>query len=351
MKSIVFIISTMGEGGAQRVVANLANSWCKKYKVCILTLFQPICIYDLDPDVRVYHYADMGKKPNIFLQHLPKFHHIKKFFWARKIKKNVCANVTISMMPYSNLVNAFSYRGDKVIMSERSDPSSMDKGHYRIEKFVLGLADHVVFQSNYVKTQFNKIIQKKSSIILNPVSVSVTASSFRKNRIVAVGRLVAQKNHKLLIAAFSEFLKTHPDYTLDIYGTGVLEDELKEQINLRGLESKVFLRGFVKDIHSQISDAKIFVLSSMFEGLSNALLEAMMMGIACISTKVAGSTEIIRSMENGILVDIGDQEMLTRAMSLLADDDDLRKKIEKNALSMSEEFRAEVIISQWEKHL
>ena len=98
----------------------------------------------------------------------------------------------------------------------------------------------------------------------------------------------------------------------------------------------------------------MFVLSSDFEGLSNALLEAMMMGIPCISTDCAGSDEIIEDMKNGLLVPVGDEAALCRAMDKLVGDDDLRESIAEEGMRRSERFRTETVVKQWieliEKH-
>ena len=93
----------------------------------------------------------------------------------------------------------------------------------------------------------------------------------------------------------------------------------------------------------------MFVLSGRYEGLSNALLECLSMGIACISTRWEGSTDVIRDGENGLLIDIGSEEQMTAAMTYLAEDAKIREDLGSQARKTSERFEAEIVIGQWEE--
>ena len=111
------------------------------------------------------------------------------------------------------------------------------------------------------------------------------------------------------------------------------------------------LEGFRTDIHEAIRDAEMFVLSSDFEGQSNALIEAMLMGIACISTACTGSDELIHDGVDGLLVPVGDAQALARAMCRLDGDPTLRASIERNAMQRAWEFSTENIVRKWERIL
>ena len=117
-------------------------------------------------------------------------------------------------------------------------------------------ADRVVFQTNYAKNRFSPKVKRKSVIIPNPICISCIANRFSKKKILAVGRLVPQKNHALLIKSFSLFHKIHNEYTLEIYGVGSLLDELQILVNQLGLNNYVNFRGFFDDIHERIKDAE-----------------------------------------------------------------------------------------------
>ena len=122
-----------------------------------------------------------------------------------------------------------------------------------------------------------------------------------------------------------------------------------DMIWILGLEQAVRFHGQVRDVHAAIADAEMFVLSSDYEGLSNSLLECMMMGIPCISTRCEGSSDVIRSGENGILVDIGSEKQMAEAMSLLAEDALLRERIGVQGRRTSERFQPERVIGQWQQ--
>lgn len=350
MKNVMLIISSLAGGGAERVTVNLANALSNKYNVCILTLFANPDDYHPDERIKVLRYSDYLDHSNrTRMKLVQKFYpgYLPRLLWARGIKKQFKPAATISMLIVPNLINSLTPCGDFRIVSERADPSIIG-GMYRksIRRSAL-LSDHTVFQSKRVQNMFPRIVRKKSSVILNPVNVEMEVPTYREKRIVTAGRLSAQKNHNMLIRAFSRFVETHKDYILEIYGKGKLKDELIALANQTGVGDKVKICGFAPDLHERINNAEMFVLPSDFEGLSNALLEAMMMGLPCISTDCAGSDEVIENMFNGLLVPVGDEDALLDAMSKVADDKELRKKLSRNAKWTSTRFHTDTVINQW----
>ena len=117
-------------------------------------------------------------------------------------------------------------------------------------------------------------------IIPNPIGINNLPKRDNeiKNTIVGVGRLSSQKNFALLINAFFRVEKEFPEYTLEIYGEGDERRVLEDQIEKLGLTAKVALKGAQKGVLEEIKSAKLFVLSSDFEGFPNALLEGMGIG-------------------------------------------------------------------------
>lgn len=187
-----------------------------------------------------------------------------------------------------------------LIYSERNDPNRVNQRKvdkiYR--KIVEHRADEFVFQTTGAQKCYPKKVQKRSVVILNPLDVTGFPThdfTVEKKEIVTVGRLEPQKNQKLLINAFSELAKDFPDYTLIIYGEGSLRNELENYIISKGLQSKVVLPGVKNNIQEYIKDASLFVLSSDYEGIPNALIEAMAIGLPCVSTDCSpgGARELI----------------------------------------------------------
>lgn len=339
-KEIVFITNTMSRGGAARVLSILANHYAKKeWKVGII-LRKIENTYQLNPNITIIEVGNDSQT--------------NRFKWISIIRNYVKKRegcIVVSFLSMVNVYTILATRGLKarVIVSERNDIKIANAGFkYYLARYMYSKADHIVFQSNRVKNYFSSKVQKKSTIILNPVKISCKATAVPANKIVNSGRLEPQKNQKLLIIAFSKLVKIHPEYKLYIYGEGTLRGELLHLVDGLGLNGKVFLPGNVSDIHEKIADAKMFVLSSNFEGLSNSLLESMMMGLPCISTECAGSDEIIRSGENGLLVAVGDETALFTAMERLIEDSELCRKIAKNAMDDADQFRYENVIRKWE---
>jgi len=237
----------------------------------------------------------------------------------------------------------------KIVISERNDPRHDGRGFITnlLTKILYPLADGIVFQTNRAKVYFSDKIQKKSRIIPNPIEVTAKASDNTEKKIVSVGRLASQKNQMMLIDAFYNVLKKYPDYTLYIYGEGNLRQKLTERIEELGLSHKVFLPGNILNLHEKIADAQVFALSSDYEGLSNALLEAMTMGLPCVSTNCAGADEYIENEKNGLLVPVGDTVAMEKALLYMIENPQNRVMMGNEAKKSSQNFSSENILKVW----
>lgn len=347
-RRIAFVLGSMGRGGAERVVSLLANEFATQgWAVHILTLLDDRVDYELHDGVKVIPLCGGGRSR---VQQLP--------HWIYRVRQHVRSTkpeVVVSFVARVNIVTLVACFGlrQRVIISERNDPAG--DGRSLIVKFVTRLlypmANCVVFQTRWAQSCFPKRIQRLSAIIPNPIRVHVESCRVDSKKIVSVGRLVEQKNHKLLIDAFSAVHERYPEYRLYIYGEGHLRQELEMQIRALGLSGTVFLPGVVPDVHSRIADAEMFVLSSDYEGLSNALLEAMMIGLPCISTDCAGSNEIIIHGENGLLVPVGDRVALAKAMITLIENPVLRLKVGDKSRDTVRRFNADEVLQEWNRVL
>lgn len=344
-KSILFIITSLYGGGAEKVCSILSTALSEKYDVTVAYLCETEKQYPFGAQcelIKIPEYQSKWKWIGTLLRL------IRRGLFVRRLKKGRKIDVSVSFLIPANQINIVSRCGERIITSERANPLKYLPEKFWRTRIIYALSDYVVFQSEKVRGLYGKRVLEHSGIIQNPVHVPCKALDERHRRIVTMGRLTDQKNHEMLIRSFSDFLKDYPDYTLSIYGEGELQislEQLIEELNLRG---SVFLEGNVQDVHRQIADAEIFVLSSNYEGMSNALLECMIMGIACISTACEGSTDVIRDGENGLLIEIGDQQGLTQAMKRLAQDTALRKRIERNGAEEADKYSIDTVLRKWE---
>lgn len=345
-RNLLFITSSLYLGGAQKVTSILANSMADRHNVAVAYCFDSGQSHVYDDRCIIRKLPEYAGDDGFF----------KKTSCVRKqvqdlkaLKKELSIDAAVSLGNTANYINALSKGKEKVICCERSSPKKSWGRWFFLTRKVYGKADHIVFQSEQVRSVFGQNIRAKSSILKNPVIIPEPAYEQRKKKIITMGRLTAQKNHALLIRSFAGFHQRFPEYTLHIFGDGELEKDLRYLIGSLGLSGSIILEGDRIDVHERIRDAEMFVLSSDYEGLSNALLECMSMGIACISTKCEGSVDVIQDGENGLITDIGDEKALTRAMCVLAEDIMLRRRLEQQAAEDMKAYDRAVVVRDWEE--
>jgi glycosyltransferase involved in cell wall biosynthesis len=215
----------------------------------------------------------------------------------------------------------------------------------------LRCARRIVFQTPGAMNCYGQNIQKKSTIILNPLDCEKLPERKAEcidNRIVTVGRLYPQKNHKMLINAFS-MSKAKETHSLHIYGEGSLRNELEKKIIEMNLTDKVFLEGTSKSVYEDIQNAKLFAFTSDYEGLPNALIEAMAIGIPCVSTDCSpgGAKMIINDGENGRLIECGNAEAFARALDDTLFNQEKQEKFSANGINIRHRVATGKITDEW----
>ena len=343
-RKISFFIGSMHGGGAERVISILANNYCKNgWNVDIVLLLSNKIGYELDKRINI---VDLSQSKGSYYKRLPN--------WLKKIRSYVKTEKPeriVSFIGRINILVLTACLGLKVpiIVSERNDPKRDGRGKLMLNycNLIYKKAKAVVYQTNYEKSCFSNKL-KNGVIIANPVSVSVHPKSLDSPyEIVTAGRLQPQKNHKMLIEAVSEVIKEYHDVTLKIYGDGYLKDQLQKQINDLQVAENIELCGNVSDLHERINGTCIFVMCSEFEGLSNALIEAMMLGIVCISTDYPGADEVIVHGNNGLIVKCDDANGLSKAIKQVLSDKELRNRLSVNAIEASMKYSESRVIELW----
>lgn len=209
--------------------------------------------------------------------------------------------------------------------------------------------DQIVILTNEDK-ELNWKNNSKVSVISNPVTfdTNIKTAPLTNKKIITAGRLVYQKNHKSLINAWKIVDQKHPDWQLEIWGDGALKNELSKQINTLGLNNKVLLMGYTNDIISRMLQASGCVLSSLYEGISLVLIEAMSCGLPIVSYACqCGPKDLIEHGKNGFLCEVNDETKLAEYICSIIADDKLRIRMGQASKKKSEEFRIEKIATQW----
>lgn len=353
MKKIFFVIGTMSNGGAERVVSILSNYFSKDYKVYVIALFDPQIDYILEKNVQYVFLLKDDKSLGL----LRNINRIKKLRYLVKELKPECVISFLSIINMIAIV-ACLFTKTKLILSERNDPrhepSTRILRFFRNILYLFRKNNYFVFQTQYAMNCFGKKIQAKSVVIFNPIQ-----SGLPKHRedvirkIVCVSRLTSDKNIPMLINAFSNVVKQHNEYVLEIYGRGELIDVLKNKVKKMDLNEKIFFRGFSANVHEKICNADLFVLPSNFEGISNAMLEAMAMGIPTICTDCPayGAREFIQNGKNGFLINVGDEKDLTAKILTVIENSQLAKEISSNSVKIKTILNEKEICRQWMRFL
>ena len=349
-KRVTFLMDYLGSGGAERVTSILVDYFCNKnYKVNIIVANRGRKDYVVDKRANVIFLPEPESRFKIIRSY-------KRYISLRNTLISLQSDTIISL---SNawgefrLITSMQTKNSKLIMSERNDPSSHPESPIMriIRNFNYRFADIMVFQTPGAKAYFCKKIQSKGVIIPNPIKENLPDPYIgdRKKVIVNYCRLHRQKNLKMLIDAFNMLSQEYSEYTLEIYGRGELEEQLKRYVASLELEGKVLIKGFEKDIHNKIIDSAMFVSSSNYEGISNSMLEALAIGLPTICTDCppGGARMFIHTFENGILVPVGDTKALYEGMKYVIENPNKAEEMSRNSIKIRDELAVDIICKQW----
>lgn len=388
-ENVAFLIHALSTGGAERVMSYIAEGYNSKNKYLIV-YHREKQEYDFDGKIIS---LDIKPATSIIGKCL---NYIKRIHKLKKIKKELNIQKTISMLDSPNVINILSRENDKIVISLRNHKSKEFKGikqkiYNSFIKFIYNKADKIISISEGVKEDAIKNLRLNPNImevIYNPINIEkieenkkielddIYKDEFEKNNIIITsGRLTYQKGQWHLIRAFKRVSIKHPNIKLAILGKGELESELTSLINKLELNDKVILLGYQSNPFKYIYNSKMFVLTSLFEGFGNVILESMACGIPVISTDCkSGPQEIISehydinkkvndiSYEKyGVLVpefngkiNFTDSELskeeilLANSIIKLIEDDNLTNKYRYNGIKRAENFNMSEIIKKWE---
>ncbi len=353
---LAFYIGSLNKGGAERVFVNLAEYFQNKgYQIVMVTQYRKEDEYVLAEGIRrvisdIPPEETTGSRAVNFYRRMSRLHRIWKKERPDLVlscvgKNNFMAVVTTMFTKTKPVVSV-------VGEAKEEYPNRLMKA---LANLLFPFASGVILQTERSKSFFSQRVSRTSVILpnsLNPLFIRERFRGEREKRIVSVGRLDANKNHEMMIRAFAGLAGRYPEYTLTIYGEGELREHLQKLIASLGLEEKVFLPGVVPDVAERIEKAALFLLVSYSEGVSNALIEALALGLPVIATDVpsGGTQELIRHGENGLIIPPGDEEALKAAMERLLSDGEYAERLGEQAHKIQERLAPERVNRQWQEY-
>ncbi len=398
MKHLVFLTLSLTKGGAERVISNMCNDFfVGRCRVTVISLMKARPEYALHPDIRL---IEVDGDERDYLASMPvRFARRRKKLkrLLRGLKKEG-AQAVISFLPEPNMLACSLKRaiGMPVVISVRNAPA-VEYGtrlRYLLMRLLYPRADAYVFQTKEAKAyfSFSRHITARGVVIPNPLSAEFIGDAHGRTGttaqqksgapasgsaadgardsgdgkterdgkkesflVLAVGRLEAQKNYGRLLAVFQVFHEKHRESSLMICGEGSERAEIGRYVKEHSLGDCVSLPGNVDDIAAQYEAADAYLMTSDYEGMPNALIEAMACGLPVVVTDCpcGAPAELVHNEENGILVPMGNEkqtrEGLIAGLERLYAEPDFAERLAQNAQNVRETLAPNRIYAQWDR--
>ena len=377
---VAMYMSSMTRGGAEHVMANLAEHFAMNgYDVSLVTTHKGKDEYDL-LEQNVAEYSKNEKVTSDGIRYVNISSSLTRYYseidnpekggrisnFNKRCKKLTRIweitnpDVILSFIGKNNMMAVKTSREMHIptAVSIRANPTleypniqmKLAAEHYYRK------ASLVIAQCESVRSFFSSAVSNKMVVLKNPVGrrfLETELTMEREKVVVSVGRLYENKRPEMLIDAFAAVLDKIPEYRLVLYGEGELRNQLIQKVKQMRMEERICLPGSTDDIASVLEKSSIYALTSDSEGMPNALIEAMCMGNACISTDCpcGGPRTLIKDKINGLLIPVGDQNALEQALLDTAGNETERKRLAQQALLIREDYNTEKVYDEWEKQL
>lgn len=371
VKRVLFVIPSLAGGGAEKVILHILKYIDRNKFKPHLILFEKTgeLLHDLPSDIKVEVLKGGGNIIGRILD-FTRLILVTRLAILVKIKR---PDTVVSFMWFTNLVallaKMLSGLKCSVIVSERTSIIPYEMWFIRflrsfVIRFLYPKADKIIVNSKntgLMLTRMSNILANKVEVIHNPIDIqkinqmrneNVNHPWYKENIpiIIAVGRLSFEKGFSYLMRAFRIIAVEDISCRLVILGEGAEKERLKKLVLELDIDDKVTFLGFQKNPYKYLGRSTAFVLSSLYEGFPNVLLEVLALGVPSIATRCpTGPEEIITDEVNGILVPPADEKALADAIKRLLLDKDLRKRLSDAGKKRAEDFGVEKIIKQYEE--
>lgn len=347
---ILFIISDLGNGGAQRVLTTLVDYFVDKldYKITLVTYDNNVKDFYLIDERILRIKIDYKIKKNILLKY---FQRIKRLKTIRKIIKDEKADIVVPLIVYTNMETILSAIGlnINIVAVEHSSYYGVKSRYIRILRIILyRLVNRVILLTERDKNIYEKHL-KNCVVIPNPIVLKNQKSgNERQKKLLCVGRLNKVKQFDHAIFVLSKIIKSRSDWSLTIVGSGDELNFLKNYSRQLGIYDYVNFMGSIKDIGEIYNSHSIFVLTSSHEGFPMALGEAMMDGMAVVSYDCpTGPSEMIENGKSGVLIEHNNKTKLELAIIDLIDNKQKREFLGENATVRMKDFSLKKVGEKW----
>ena len=352
---VLFASGNLCDGGAQRVISVVSSELAEKgHDITLLLYSRNEKEYPISEKVKIISLAEN-------FNDYQKISGLKRIKLIRKILKQVKPEIAVGFLEggYGLYLSSFGLRMKKVSSARINPKYIVEQKGLRafINKRWFKKSNAIVLQTESQINFVPKSWEKKSVVIPNPVSVLALQTEIQNyndncERIIMVGRLDDQKNYSMAIEAIRLVKEEYPNIKLDIFGKGNQEESLLKEIEEKGLADNISLKGWTQNAVQELCQYDLYLMTSNYEGMPNALMEAMAVGLPCISTDCeTGPADLIEDGVNGYLVPVGDALALAnRIKNVIKMSKEDREKMGCLARqNMQENYNNQAIASKWEE--
>jgi GalNAc-alpha-(1->4)-GalNAc-alpha-(1->3)-diNAcBac-PP-undecaprenol alpha-1,4-N-acetyl-D-galactosaminyltransferase len=357
---ILFVLSSLGQGGAERVMVQLANGWAGKHDIHLLTIKGPEHdFFTLDEKVKRHSINVERKKWYNFGIYFKLIGRLKNTI--KRIKPDFVVSFVIKTNIFTLMARV---KNTPVIVCEHNilGRKNIDIKQETLRKVFYKRAHRIGVLTKSIKEDFHKryptISSQRVIVMPNPVDIPENIESFDLTQffdsdresikiVISLGRLVPVKNYGTMIDIFSEIIEERPEYRLLIFGDGPYRKEWESKIESMGLRDKIKLPGYIQNTYGAIAGAEVNASTSQFEGFPMTIVESMAIGTPCIGFDVPGVRDLIESQETGILVTENDTSSYVKNFLALIDNRALYSQIRENGQESMKQYSMDAVTRLW----
>lgn len=350
VRKYVLISDSLSSGGAQRAASIFASGIAERGYEVHLVLYERVeQEYPISPRVRLHLLPKRNGESRIR-------YYAHKLLSIRRLIIDLNPDIIIPFLPdqANHFFLASRFTNIPFISTVRNNPYLYpeSKQMRMLGKLVALLSTGIFLQTEEQAGFFPAYARGKTFVVPNPVSNELFHRDYQYREelkeISSFGRLSPQKNQRLLIQAFASVHKTYPSIRLNLYGAGEEEPRLRDLASELGIPEAVCFRGRVSNVADALLASDLFVLSSDYEGMPNALMEAMAVGLPCISTNCpTGPKDLIEHRKDGLLVECNDVNQLAAAITYCIENPRFCQRMGKEARrKMREEYKVDVVVDK-----